>query len=515
MTKRFTALLICLLLVVTSFGGLSAFAQEDSAKTITISNDYAVTEGKSTWVDYLPSTNLMYRALLLADHNLQVIGGDLAEEYTVSEDGCTLTFTLKEGLKWSDGEDLTMDDVLWSFEIAPQTQINATYTAAFSYIESVTAEGNVLTIQLTQPYVDFLPTMAQFAILPEHCFEGVDPAEVSTYADYWEFNPVCSGMMHQTEIVQDEYVVLEVNPYYEGPKPNIERIVVRCTQDLSVEAQAGALDMFFSSSADVYEVVSALDTYSIHNAVFPYFRMCLFNVSGNDGNVNEYMNDPRIRQAITYGVDWKSIVESTFGERAMVTTTGVAATDPVYIGEQYSYDPDRARQLLEEAGYDFSHEFRLLYYYTDQTTIDIIDAVVYYLSELGIQARPILSQNIAADVYEVRDWDMCYCGLASFSNLNWYNEYIDEVYMGKLMSQANTEFAALMEELTSAFDADVANDIYRQLQELEVETRYKFPVCTLNYQGYFSNRIQLPEGVEFGNVSYHYDIDFANWDIAE
>jgi len=356
--------------------------------------------------------------------------------------------------------------------------------------------------------------MAQFAILPAHCFADIDPVEVSTYAPYWEFNPVCSGMMHQTDISQDEYIVLEPNPYYEGAKPKIEKVIVKCTQDLAIEAQSGALDLFATNSPDVFAVVSQLDNYRIEYADFLYFRMCVFNVSGNDGNVNEFMNDPRIRRAITFAVDWKSIVESVYGERAATTTTGLIAGDPLYIGDQYSYDPARAKALLEEAGYDFSHEFRLLYYYTDQTTIDIIDTIVYYLGEVGVRAKPILSQNVVEDIYEIRDYDMVYCGLAAFSNLNWYSEYIDTDYLGRLISEANTDFAEPMQKLTVAFDKDEAGAIYRELQALEAEKCYKFPVCSMNYQYYFSSHVQVPEGIAFGNLTYKYDMGFADWDIT-
>jgi len=71
-----------------------------------------------------------------------------------------------------------------------------------------------------------------------------------------------------------------------------------------------------------------------------------------------------------------------------------------------------------------------------------------------------------------------------------------------------------MQKLTVAFDKDEAGAIYRELQALEAEKCYKFPVCSMNYQYYFSSHVQVPEGIAFGNLTYKYDMGFADWDIT-
>lgn len=514
MTKRIISLLIALLLALSCFGCIGAMAEE-AVPTLTTTHGIPTTDAKCPWLDWSFATNLEFRTLLAADAAMNVVGTDLAESYEVSDDGLTITIVLKDGIKWDDGEALTMDDVIFSFDAAQQTEITATYVAAFNYMESYTAEGNTLTIKLNAPFVDFLPTLAQFAIIPQHCFTECDPAEISQWAPFWEFNPVGCGPMKQTSIVEDEYFILEPNPYYEGEAPKIPRIVVKTTSDVCVEAQAGTLDYFADMSADTYNVVSNLDFYKVINADWLYFRQIIFNVAGVDGNVNEYMQNPLVRRAITYAVDWGSLMESLFGDRAGTTTTGVLASDPKYIGAQYTYDPEMAKQLLEEGGYDFDHEFNVLYYYTDQATIDMMDAIVYYLGEVGMKAKATLAADAAADIYETRDYDMVYCGLACFTNLNWYTEYIDKDWMGKLMAPAIDDFSDLISKLSVCYDDEETVELYKELQAFEAEKCYKFPACTLKYQFYVSNRLQIPETVEFGNVTYHYDFDFANWEIVD
>src|SRR5699024_10636244 len=114
----------------------------------------STTDGSSTddkvpipWLNRTMPTNLMFRSLFISDSTLNEASPDLAESYEVSEDGLTYTITLKDGLKWSDGEPLTADDVLWSIDAALQTtQVNSIYTSAFKKIADKSAEGNVITL---------------------------------------------------------------------------------------------------------------------------------------------------------------------------------------------------------------------------------------------------------------------------------------------------------------------------------------------------------------------------------
>ena len=138
------------------------------------------------WLNHNMATNLMWRGLLIADSTLTKTSPDLAEKVEISDDGLTYTITLKEGLKWSDGEALTVDDVLWSIDaVMAATNKNSIYSAAFGKITSKSAEGNVITLTLDAPYASMLDILAQFSILPKHALENADPATIDG-DDFWK-----------------------------------------------------------------------------------------------------------------------------------------------------------------------------------------------------------------------------------------------------------------------------------------------------------------------------------------
>jgi len=123
MKKKFLTAVLAFSLALTSMGTVSAFAGEaaesNPLKLVLSTNDGSTTDDRvpTPWMNHNLATSLMYRSLLLADSTLQKTSPDLAEEVTVSEDGLTYTITMKDGLKWSDGEAITVDDVMWSIDM--------------------------------------------------------------------------------------------------------------------------------------------------------------------------------------------------------------------------------------------------------------------------------------------------------------------------------------------------------------------------------------------------------------
>ena len=119
--------------------------------------DGSTTDDKipTPWYNRIMATNLMFRALLIADSDLTNPQPDLAESVEVSEDGLVYTIKMKEGLKWSDGEALTAEDVQWSIETALQAATcNSIYTSAFKKIDNMAVDGSTITMTLTEPYAE-------------------------------------------------------------------------------------------------------------------------------------------------------------------------------------------------------------------------------------------------------------------------------------------------------------------------------------------------------------------------
>jgi peptide/nickel transport system substrate-binding protein len=139
------------------------------------------------------ASKIVFDRLLVADGSLVPTGGQLAEAYTLSEDGLTVTFDLRDGVTWHDGKPVTADDVVWSIEMAMTgPPINAvlanTLTSIDGYeafksgsaksVSGLSVDGDIITVKLAKIDPSVLVTFAQFAILPKHLLDGVDPLEL-------------------------------------------------------------------------------------------------------------------------------------------------------------------------------------------------------------------------------------------------------------------------------------------------------------------------------------------------
>ena len=481
----------------------------------------------TSWKNHTLQTTLLFRTLFLADSDLQTVQYDLAESYELSDDGLVYTIKMKDGLKWSDGEDLTAEDVAFSIKANLKAAVtNGIYTTAFMYIEGaqewkdgaddlsgLTVDGNTITITLTTPYATFIPVLAQFDILPEHVLGDVDPLELHNNA-YWT-QPVCSGMYMVEEHNAGNYYVMVPNPYYEGEAPKIQRIVNYWVTDMVTTAQAGNLDYYTTNNPEEINQFNAMASMEKIPIDILFYRYFICNMSGVDGNENSVMQDVRVREAILHAIDREALATSLFPDLATVVNSGVLNSDPEYNGVTYEYDPELARQLLEEANFDFSQPLRILYYYSDQVSIDFMDAVAYYLNQIGVQTEITQTSTGTVDMFQTRDYDIAYKGLSAFAVNEWYGEYQSTNNNFMNIFGGDTAFDELINQLNESSDPAVRSETLSALQEMEQEMLYKLPLYTIGHVLYINtDHVQIPDGVEFANPWYRSDIDFENWEIV-
>ena len=490
-------------------------AVSDGSKTLKLvlsTNDGSTTDDKvpTPWLNHNMATNLMWRGLLIADASLTKTSPDLAESVEISDDGLTYTITLKEGLKWSDGEDLTVDDVIWSINAVQETTVkNSIYSAAFGKINSLTAEGNVITMVLDTPYASMNDILAQFYILPEHCLADADVTTLDT-DDFWK-NPVTSSYYKMGELNTGNYFTLVPNENYEGTAPKIESVTVSFVNDFLTAAQSGSAHYLYGNASDLYTAMSAMDNFTTHNIDVLFYKYFIFNMEGVDGKTNEAMQDINVRKAIMAAVDRATL--ATLYPSAAVLNSGVPNTHEAYNGFEYTYDVEAAKALLAESSYDLSRPLRICYYNNDQTSIDLINTVVYYLQEVGFTVEATLSNDGTTDLFTTREYDIGFKGKSSFSMEEWYSEYMStDALFGNIFG-GDTSFDEAIAELSAATTDEAKNAALTKLQALEQELVYKVPVFTVGNAVYLSNALVIPEGVEFCNPLYACDVDYANWDI--
>ena len=464
------------------------------------------------WYNRIMATNLMFRALFIADSDLTNPQPDLAESVEISEDSLVYTITMKEGLKWSDGEALTAEDVKWSIETALKAAtVNSIYTSAFKNISDIAVDGNKITLTLSTPYAAMLDVLAQFAILPKHSLENADPLTME--ADAFWTNPVTSGMYALDELNVGNYFTLKLNENYEGTAPKIKSIICYFVSDYITAAQAGNADYVFGNAADLVEALQGMPNYTTHEVDVLFYKYFLFNMKGIDGNENEAMQNVEVRKALIEAIDRATL--ATLYPTANVLNSGVPNSHEAYNGFEYAFDAEKAKADIAASGYDMSRTLKICYYNNDQTSIDLINTVVYYLEQAGLTVEATLSNDGTTDLFTTRAYDIGFKGKSAFSIDEWYTEYMSTDALFANVFGGTTEFDELVAELFKATDAEKRNEVLKQLQEKEQEAVYKVPAFTVGTYVFTSDKVILPEGVTFCNPLYMCDLDFANWEIAQ
>lgn len=304
----------------------------------------------------------------------------LAESMDVNEDSTVFTIRLKEGINFSDGTPFNAEAVKANLEriLDPEGE--------FPYAELLEP---VKEINVLDEYTVQLVTAEPFGPMAQHlaheAYAMVSPAVLAQGDDAVLRNPVGTGPFLIEDWRQGEEVVLVKNPNYWGEPAKLDRVIFRVVADESrvVELEAGTIDVATRVPPSEVERLEAdpnitIDRTTIMRSIFIYLNA-----------QREPFNDVRVRQAFNYAVNKEAIVEN------LLAGAGEPMTSPVPPGvfgyspqTPYEYDPDRARQLLEEAGFDFNQTITL-YHPTGRYTQDalVADAVRADLARIGVKVE--------------------------------------------------------------------------------------------------------------------------------
>ena len=363
--------------------------------------------------------------LLIIDENNEVQPGQ-AESYTVSEDGLTWTFTLRDGLKWSDGSDLTAADFEYSFKRLASPDTAAPYAETVvgmidGYQDAIgnpdadgnmttdpdwdalnvhaSEDGKTLTIQLSYPCSYFDKLAAFVATAP------VQQATVEANGDAWCTEPdtfICNGPYMITEWTPSERIVLSKNPYYVGGWDS-SKIVSDTITLLLLEDSSASYAAYNSGEAQLVKDVPTDEIPSLTRAedggdFYLDEIMGTYYISLNDQE--EPFTDVRVRKALSLAID-RDYVANTIMQGIYTPATALVGPGIVdnegyfmdnanggepYIGDDYEANLEEAKQLMAEAGYPDGEGFPTITYSANDAGYHI--PVAEYLQqawgELGI-----------------------------------------------------------------------------------------------------------------------------------
>lgn len=483
----------------------------------------------------------VYAHLLFADENLAPVSGegDLAKAYEMSADGKTLSFELRDNIFWHDGEAITADDIKWSIEYALKTTVlNSVFRSTFEAIEGAEAyvagsaesitgievDGNKITLTFAKVAPDALLTFTQFAPLPQKYLAETDPISLQQ-ASYFQ-KPIGSGPFMVDEVQMNNYTTLKPFDKYYGGTPSFTIHLNPSAGDSDANfvtnAKAGKLDYAYTKNIADVKALEGTPGLTIDTVNVRYTRLFYMNKFNKADGSKAPLADPKVRQAIAYALDMKSILDGVFEGAALpansLTPDGADKVDGL---NNYDYDPEKAKALLAEAGWDPNTELDVVYYYTDQMTQDLMAIIQQYLAEVGIKMNARLVEGDLATILwkapedpvngpSAVDWDMCYAANAALSLHEYYDRYATG-YSINSHTPSDPKLDELIAATNASVDAEVQKKAFFELQKYENETLFELP---LYYQPIFLLHSDRISGMEkIGNPQFNYNWNIQNWEI--
>jgi peptide/nickel transport system substrate-binding protein len=282
----------------------------------------------------------------------------LAERWEVSPDLMEITFYLRNDVFWHDGELTTASDVAFTYLRASNPETGYPNLAFFHYYlpgeEGVEVlDDFTVRFHLARPHAEYLDPWRTVAIMPEHLLGDVAPAELAQHP-FGTLCPVGNGPFRFLDHIPDDRWVFEANPWFPeglGGRPYLDRYVFRAIPEnatLLAEILTGGIDVYVSVSPTSSERIRSEADLRLHG----YPTRSVFFSAWNSRVPK--LSDPRVRRALTVGINRKQIMDGVRFGLGEVANTGVPPTHWAYnsaLADSLPFDPDQARRLLTEAGW--------------------------------------------------------------------------------------------------------------------------------------------------------------------
>lgn len=310
--------------------------------------------------------SLVYSTLLKLDKELNLVPC-LAEKYEISPDNLSITFYLKKNIKWHDGEPFTAKDVEFTFT----SMAHPEYTGPrYGEVEKVLGakefhDGNAdkvegikvvddhtITFEFTEVFAPGLVRIgADRGIIPKHIWEGVPVKEWKEHAELLN-NPIGTGAYKLEKFVPGQYVELSAfEDFFDGKAKTDKFIFKVSNQDTAIaELAKGEIDIADISALKAEDIKELKeDGLNIVSYAGKSYQYMGFNLR------DKRLQDKKLRQAVFYAIDRNAIVDKLMDGNGIVVNAPLVPTGWAYPKEglnEYNYNPEKAKELLKEAGYE-------------------------------------------------------------------------------------------------------------------------------------------------------------------
>ena len=473
------------------------------------------------------ATGLMFLPLMELDADLN-FEGMLADSIT-TEDNKNFIVHIDDAATWSDGTPVTADDVVYTaLRLASPVIGN---TAMMYYVfEGVGDDGFVeegaesidgiqkvddKTVQFTtkeeMPITTFENSYARYLLtLPKHVIEQYSEEELST-AEWFNHPDVVSGPFIVTDFDVDHYISYEANKDYWKGAAKIDKLNIKIVDGSQLYAglQSGEIDITQQTMSDIpqedYESVEALDNVEVVYGS-PVTNQSVFIQTKN-------VPDVKVRQAMLYAIDRQQILEELLNGHGEIVDGFLSSASPFYDDSltPISYDPEKAKALLEEAGWDGSQTIRFYVNSGDSTFVNAASIIAAEWAAVGIKAEiqtvdfATLMSVAGTEDYDVLAVQYTYAPVDPYPDVAWllggegsWTGYSNDTLNDALTKSQLTSDPEETKELFSVVDKKVQEDVPM------------FSAYVISAQGAVSKRITGAAPSVYGFFN-----DVQNWDVVE
>ncbi|MCM3171842.1 MULTISPECIES: ABC transporter substrate-binding protein [Paenibacillus] len=379
-------------------------------------------------------------------------------------DDTTWQFKLREGVTFTNGEAFNADAVKYSLDRVLDPANNAPTASYVSTIQEVNVVDEYTVNVVTKKPDPLVPT--RFNRYPTEIVPPKYAEEVGQ--EQFAQKPIGTGPYQFVSWDKGSNVVLEANPNYWGGEPDVKKVTFRSIPEASTRVSA-----LLNGEVDLITAVSPEDREKIESSSTA--RLSTVERAGNTVYVGfktdvKPFDDPKVRQALNYAIDVKSIVDKVLQGAAVQTNSLIGPKDFGYAGEPegYSYDPEKAKQLLAEAGYPngFSATLDTVSWYIKNT--DVAQVIAEQLKAVGVNIKV---NNVESSVYRTlvpagKQSDMYVLGWSSTNTLDADAAIYAILRSGESYSTyANKDVDAKLDEARSVTDEAKRKQLYQEIQD--------------------------------------------------
>lgn len=366
----------------------------------------------------------------------------VAGEYRVEDDGLKYIFTLRDGVKFHDGTDVTTEDVIFSLKRCAGLNGDEPIVPAFSYVESIDEKDGKVEVTLNQKHPEILYAFT-VAIIPKKAVNDEDVLADAIGTGPFKF---------ENREVQN-YLELKKNDDYYGEKAHLDNVKFKVIADSSMianELKSGSIQMF--CRVNDAQAKEAANVCNILEGNMNIVQALYLN------NAKEPLNNEKIRQALCYAVDRQKILDLLFsGKGHIIGSSMVPSFEKYYMPElenAYEYNVEKAKELLKEAGYENGFELEITVPSNYQQHVDTAQVIVEQLKEIGVKCKitPVDWATWLSETYKNRKFQSTVIGVDA-STLS------AEAFLSRFNSDAPNNFINFSDE---EYDAK-----YNEAQEYE------------------------------------------------